>query len=837
MKNRPRKNGKNHTHVSSERPANWIAIGAMSGLVVYSATAEAAVKPAYGGQAPLAPSVHVLTQAQTSYRFDIPAATLGEVAAAFEKVTGLRIVMARSGLESLQSLGIRGEYSAERALQLLLVGTGIAYRYTASDTVTLELETVSTAIDVSTSAPGTAVSSAKYTETLRETPQSIEVIPQSILQEQGAVTLSDALRNVPGITLQAGEGGGASNTTGDMFNLRGFNASNSIFIDGVRDDGLVSRNVYNLEQVEVYLGPTGSDVGRGTASGYINMQTKTANVRPGYSGTLSYDGSNQKRATVDLNQPVRLGRVGSWLSRAAVRLNAIWQEGGVPGRDIVKVKNRAIAPAATIGLGTPTRLTFQSEVTRQDNVPDYGIPGAAWSRDLLAPTTVRALQPVAQTNYYGSVDFDFDKVSRDSYTARFEHDVKDSLTLRFQTRYSQTRRDAIVTALGAFTPATQTVALLRQGNDRRNRIGSNQINLVARFSTAGLVHAFSGGSEYLYEDQFAPARTGIGTRGPVSIYSPDPHERVAGFAPGYSGAYSKGWTNTGALYAFDTVEIAKKWQLTGGLRWEHFGTNFRAVDAALVTTSNQRSSDRLVSGKAGLLYRITDRGNAYFSYGTSLTPPGTANFTLSAQTNNQNSPNTKPQESRNYELGTKWDLLRGRLLVNAAAFHTINKNVIFTVDATAVPPIFNQDDGQRVNGVTLGGVGQITDRLQLIANFGYLDSELETQNSANRGKRLLLTPRHSGSLWATYRLPFGINLGGGLRYTDSVFVNAANTIKVPGYQVVDALVEYPVNENLSFRLNVYNLTDESYIRSVNNNANRYNPGAPRAAMISANFRF
>jgi catecholate siderophore receptor len=312
---------------------------------------------------------------------------------------------------------------------------------------------------------------------------------------------------------------------------------------------------------------------------------------------------------------------------------------------------------------------------------------------------------------------------------------------------------------------------------------------------------------------------------------------VVGYAPGYSGAYSKGWTNTIALYAFDTIELSRKWQVTGGVRWENYASNFRTVDAATVTTVEQRAKDGLISGKAGVLFRITDHGNTYFSFGTSVTPPGTANFTLSAQGNNQNNPNVKPQESRNYEAGTKWDFFRNRLLVNFAAFHTTNKNVIFTVDATAVPPIFNQDDGQRVDGVTIGGVGQITDRLQLIANFGYLSSKNESQNTANNGKRLLLTPRNSGSLWATYRLPLGLNLGGGVRFTDAVFVNAANTIKVPSHQVVDMLAEYAVNEHLSLRLNIYNLTNELYVRSVNNNANRFNPGSPRSAMITTNFRF
>lgn len=822
--------------MSRKKNERWIAMGAMGCLAAYTGTAGQAVQPAYAGQGPINPSINLLAQAAPLFRFDIGAGSLGDAVTAFQKVTGLRVVMTKEGFNILPSPGIRGEFPAERALQQLLSGTGMAYRYTTTDTVTLDLQNLATAIDVSTSAPGTAVSSAKYTETLREIPQTIEVIPQAILQEQGAVTLSDALRNVPGITMQAGEGGGASSTTGDMFNLRGFNTSNSIFVDGVRDDGLMSRNVFNLEQVEVFMGPTGSDVGRGTASGYVNMQSKIPNLRPGYSGTASYDNADQKRGSFDLNQPVRLGSQGSWFARAAVRLNALWQEGGVSGRDIVKLKNRAVAPSVAMGLGTPTRLTFASQITRQDNRPDYGIPGAAWSAEKLGPNTVIATQPVKETNYYGSLS-DYDKVSQENYTARLEHDATDSFTLRFQTRYNKTHRDAIITGLGAFVPATQTVTLTRQGNDRQNRIVSNQGNAVGRFSTGRATHALSAGVEYTYEDQYAPTRNGIGTRGPVDIYNPNPNDVVAAYAPGYTGAYSKGWTNTVATYAFDTIELAKRWQFTGGLRWEHFVTNFRAVDAARLTTTDQRAKDGLFSGKAGLLFRISNHGNTYFSYGTSMTPPGNANFTLSAQGNNQNNPNVKPQESKNYETGTKWDFFKNRLLVNVAAFHTVNKNVIFTVDATAVPPIFNQDDGQRVNGITIGGVGQITDRLQIIANFGYLDSRNESQNTTNNGKRLLLTPRNSGSLWATYRLPFGLNLGGGLRLTDAVFVNAANTIKVPSYQVADLLAEYTFNEHFSLRLNVYNVANENYVRSVNNNANRYNPGSPRSAMITTNFRF
>src|SRR5262249_27832429 len=159
------------------------------------------------------------------------------------------------------------------------------------------------------------------------------------------------------------------------------------FVDGVRDDGLISRDVFNIEQVEVFLGPTGSDVGRGTAAGYVNMQVKTPHIAPLYSGAYEYGTANRKRLTADLNSPLSVGPPTTWLSHSAFRLNGLWQDGGVPGRDVVELQSQAIAPSVAFGLDTPTRLTFASEVMRQNNVPDYGIPGSAWLSASLAPTT------------------------------------------------------------------------------------------------------------------------------------------------------------------------------------------------------------------------------------------------------------------------------------------------------------------------------------------------------------------------------------------------------------------------------------------------------------------
>jgi catecholate siderophore receptor len=197
----------------------------------------------------------------------------------------------------------------------------------------------------------------------------------------------------------------------------------------------------------------------------------------------------------------------------------------------------------------------------------------------------------------------------------------------------------------------------------------------------------------------------------------------------------------------------------------------------------------------------------------------------------------KPQESTNLEFGTKWDLADSRLSLTGAVFRTENKNVIYTIDATAIPPLYNQDDGQLVRGVTLGALGRITDRWEVLANFGYLDSEQQSQNPVNNGQRLTLTPEFSTSVWTTYRLPRNITFGGGVRQIGDVFVNTANTIKGPGYHLVDALAQYDVNTNLSFRLNVTNLTNETYIRNVNNNGGRYNPGLSRSFMLSTNVGF
>ena len=207
------------------------------------------------------------------------------------------------------SPGVSGTFTIEQALQQLLAGTNVTFRLTGPASATLELRIGAESVDVTGPRQATRLV-AEYTAPLRDIPQTIEVIPRAAMEAQGVTTLSEALRNVPGITLQAGEGGGASSTAGDMFNMRGFNASNSLFVDGVRDDGLVSRDVFNLEQVEVFMGPTGSDVGRGTAAGYVNMQTKTPHL-PRVARGHAHLRHRRSTARDDRPQPAALARANS----------------------------------------------------------------------------------------------------------------------------------------------------------------------------------------------------------------------------------------------------------------------------------------------------------------------------------------------------------------------------------------------------------------------------------------------------------------------------------------------------------------------------------------------
>jgi catecholate siderophore receptor len=698
-----------------------------------------------------------------------------------------------------------------------------------------------------------ALSSPKFTQPLRDTPQTIVSVPKEVFNHQGAFTLSDVLRNTPGITFAAGEGGNVA--SGDSFFMRGFDASNNIFVDGVRNLGAVSRDVYNLEQVEIAKGPAGADTGRGGSSGYVNLVTKQPRMTPSYGAGLSYGSADVKRLTADVNQPLSIGKQGDWLRGSAVRLNGLWQDGGVPGRDNVENKSWAMAPSVALGLGTPTRVVLRGSYTEQDNIPDSGLPVAALPGGL--PTTPPT-RDVDQENHYGLVDEDFERVTSGSVNLLLEHDLNDRVTLRNQTVFTSTERDALLTyfqnsAAAAYNPATGIVTPRRLRNQTENEIFSNQLNATADFETGFIEHNLSGGLEASRETQFVPAWTGVA--GPTtSIYDPDPRRSVTSDQVPFQAAnspYSDGRIDTAAGYVFDTLKLNQYVHLNGSLRWEYYDVEAESLagstNATARTPTSLRTNGDLLSWKGGIVFKPLPQGSLYFSAANSLQPPGTT-FTLSSATNSVNNSGGlfDPVENRNYEVGTKWDFFQERLSTSLAFYRSENLNNIVQ-DSTTLE--FVQAQENIVQGVEFGVSGRITESWFVFGGFGYADSEFVapggTSGAGNNGAALRFTPRWSGNLWTSYKLPFGLIVGGGMQYTDAVLRSTSGTPpaqtatslpSVQSYWLANAMIGYDFTKNFGVRLNVNNLLDEDYYR-LNNNGGRYFPGVPRSFLVTANLTF
>ena len=682
----------------------------------------------------------------------------------------------------------------------------------------------------------------KFTKPLIDTPQTVQVIKKELLTEQGVFTLVDALRNTPGITIQQGENGNTS--TGDTFSMRGFNASNQLFVDGIRDLGAVSRDIFNTEQVEVIKGPAGADIGRGAASGYINLITKLPSLTNSNSATVGYGTAQRKRATIDINQALD--------ATTAVRINGLITEGNVPKRDEVDNQNFSIAPSIAFGLGTDARGYFYSQHIRQDNTPDGGIPTIGMSGFFSTNAALNAGPKVDRTNYYGAKN-DYERVEADMITAKLEYDLSEKTTIRNITRYGKSSINRVVTGVGVggsgglvatnpADPATWTVSQSRQRVDRDDQIIINQTSLNTLFDVAGFKNSFTGGVELIHEEQQARNIPAVTLNPGANLYNPN--SKLPLVTP-TSTANTDGRTGTVAAYAFDTIDLNEQWQLNGGARLDWYNTRVGVINAAGVRTSNS-DSDNLTSYKAGILYKPATNGSVYLSYGSSYTPPASANFALTSTSDTvngaQNNPEFDPQRTDNVELGTKWNLLNNQLNVTAAVFQTENDKQVSFNDLNQA----QQSGKTRVSGYELFAVGQLTENWQISAGLTKLNGKALDQRSSataldTTGVRWL--PDYSATLWTQYSLN-RFTIGGGARYMGEqkrLITIADPSItsmpEIPSYTVFDAMVAYAVNNNVNLRLNVYNLFDKEYINTMNNGGGRVQLGLARAAFASAEIKF
>lgn len=690
-------------------------------------------------------------------------------------------------------------------------------------------------------------SSPKYTEKLVDTAQTVQVIKKELFEQQGAVTLTEALRNTPGVgAFFLGENGNTN--TGDAIFMRGFDTSGSIFVDGARDIGSISRDTFNLEQIDVLKGPAGTDTGRGSPTGSINLVSKKANLNHASSGSILGGTDSQKRATADLNTVLNAER------GIALRLNAMAQDSGVPGRNVVNNKRWAVAPSIGFGLNGPTRVYLDYLHVDQDNVPDGGVPTIGLpgytSPDPTRPFLSNAA-PVDPENFYGS-DADFDKVKADMATVRVEHEFTPNMRLSNVSRYGRTKQDYLLTAWLANTanfrtpvvadPSTWTVARsTRTVKDAENKILTNQTVLTADFDTGGVKHTLVTGIEFVNETQITYGRTGLGTLPAANLYRPNPADPVSGLTLARTGAYTEGDVDTQSLFAFDTIKFGEKWIFNGGVRVDRFRGAYNAVALTnnVLVPTRLNVAETLVNGKASLLYKPTANSSVYGMVASSKQPPG-ANLAASTSASNAQNPIFDPQETTTYEFGGKLDLLRQKLALSAALFRSDVKN---EVEQDPVDLRWYQTGKKRVQGVELGMTGALASNWLVSAGYLYMDTSVEAGRmiTANGENSLTYTPKSSFTLWTSYDLTPDFKIGGGARFSDELKRGTDGAVGTPkyteSYWVVDAMASYRINPNLDLRLNVYNIADERYVASINKSGYRYTPGAPRSASLTANFRF
>ena len=433
------------------------------------------------------------------------------------------------------------------------------------------------------------------------------------------------------------------------------------------------------------------------------------------------------------------------------------------------------------------------------------------------------------SNFYGMRNRDYEKTTTDLGTVVVSHDVGTAFTVRNQVRYGVTDRDSMITA-PRFVSNTSTDIRRTdwKSRDQTDTIAANQLDATARFRTGAVTHALVTGVDLSREIDENRTRVETGPAAPdTDLFHPNPDDPyIGGLAP--NGASTKGTARSVAAYAFDTVKLGERWELSGGARWDTFNIRYDSIAATGVNTPFERTDD-MVSWRGGAVFKPKPNGSVYVGAGTSFNPSAEG-LSLSAAT-----VNLAPEQTRNYEVGTKWDLPRRRLSVNAAIFSTEKTNARTPGINPGDPPTVLRGR-QRVQGVEAGAAGRLTSRWEIYGGYAFMSSEIRASNTAAElDNDLTLTPRHTFNLWTTFRLPWETTVGGGVQFMDAVFRNTLNTTEVPSYSVLSAMAAKDVNRHLTLRFNANNLADAQYVDRVG--GGHFIPGAGRSASLTAGFKF
>jgi catecholate siderophore receptor len=664
---------------------------------------------------------------------------------------------------------------------------------------------------------------AKVPTALRDIPQAVTVIPKAVLQSQAANSFSDALRNVPGITIGAAEGG----QIGNNINLRGFSARTDIYLDGFRDRGQYYRDTFNLDSIDVLYGPSSLYFGRGSTGGVINQVSKEPQLKKRADVSVQAGTHDRYRTTVDLDTPIT--------DTSAFRINAFGQSLG-SSRDVMKNKDYGVAPEVKFGIGTPTEITLSALIQHNRDQPDYGVP----------PLNGHPA-PVNRGTFYGYTD---DRTIQDvqTFSARIKHRFNEDVTVRNQTQFSHYSTEARATnaasvltgplststalANGNFTNIDPSKLFVKlQGKDRNINDHSvyNSTDVEWKFNTGPVKHDLLAGVDLSHEtysnQSFTATSPGMtsNTIGVVPLINPPYTTRPANVKEVATNLAESSANDVG-LYLNDTISLGEHWKVVGGVRWDRYEAS---IKNSINLPGYATQTNYFTSVRGGIIYQPADWQSYYVSYGTSFDP------SLEALTLTNGQQNLPPEHNKSYEVGAKLDLLGGGLSVTQSLFSIEKTNA-----RTANPDgSYTLDGDIRVRGYQLGLAGHITSNWQVFGGYTYMDGVILQAFDGTQGKTPANTPRNTLTLWTTYQFTPHWEIGGGPTYMSSRYAANNNFVQVGGYTRWDAMAAYHA-KRYDVQINVLNLTDKNYYDAlIPSDGGRAVPGYGRTFLATLNYRF
>jgi catecholate siderophore receptor len=642
---------------------------------------------------------------------------------------------------------------------------------------------------------------AKIPVAIKDLPQSISVVPAEVLRDQRALSLQDALKNVPGVSFSHGDG------QRDQVTIRGFTAIADQYVDGFRDDGLYFRDLSNVERIEVVKGPAAVLYGRGSSGGLINRVTKKPNVDI-IGGTLTYGSKNVARGEIDLGHFDAVSGVGFRLTGALEDSDSF--------RDQQFVKRVALAPSLLLGEGKDTSILVQADYLKDRRLTDFGIPAINGK-----------VVDVPRSTYYGAANAKDVDVSRSevlSQTVTLVHRFSDSLSFRNGFRHYRYTLDRHNTNATAVNAVTGRVSLSHGGILRDEDGWSNQSELTQKFTLGGMKHTVLYGVEFARQVKDADT---IASRvvAVTPILAPVlPTLSNANFTT--LSASSVSALTTRGLYVQDFVEFGHGIKALVGVRQDRFEQRTRLIIPARATPLER--TDNKWSPRAGLVFQPDDAQSYYASWSTSF-QPSAETFALAV-----NNADIAPEKTTNKEIGAKYTLFDNHLSIQVAGF--ILRRTGIKGSDPANPQVIVPIGTQRTRGVEVSGALDLPSGFRAILGYAYLDTRVTASATpAFVGKNATLTPKNSANAFLSKSFDGRFGIGAGANYVGNRWADPANTTVLDHYFTADAMAWAQVGP-ARLQLNVYNVFDKHYIIAGHGTSAILNlPGAPRTVLGTIRF--